>query len=194
MSAGAPPPGGPSPTTKPVRRHRRALIATVALAAAGGGAAIAWRQRHPASGGEKAEAVAAMWAMRFERPAGGELAMQGLRGRPLLLNFWATWCPPCVEEMPLLDRFGRDQAGAGWQVMGLAIDRAEPVRGFLARRPVGYAIALGGADGLGLAQSLGNRAGGLPYSAVFDRAGRLVRTHAGAVREADLAAWVEAVG
>ena len=76
-----------------------------ALAAAGG---MAWNLRQgagPAAPSEvPADDPAGLWSRRFEKPSGGELAMADLRGKPLVLNFWATWCPPCVKEMPELDR------------------------------------------------------------------------------------------
>lgn len=133
-------------------------------------------------------AASALWGLRFERPEGGELVMQSLRGRPILLNFWATWCPPCITEMPLLDRFHRE-AGAGWQVVGLAVDGPSPVREFLAKRPVGFPVGLAGLDGVELARSLGNAAGSLPFSLAFDSRGRLRERKLGLLREADLERW-----
>ena len=82
--------------------------------------------------------------------------MATLRGQPLVLNFWATWCPPCVKEMPEIDRFQREFAARGWQVLGLAVDRPQPVREFLARTPVGYTIAMAGLEGTELSRQLGN--------------------------------------
>jgi thiol-disulfide isomerase/thioredoxin len=129
----------------------------------------------------------AFWDLVFERPDGGQLAFAQFRGKPLLLNFWATWCPPCVREMPALDRFARAHRAAGWQVVGLAVDAAAPVRDFLRRWPVSYPIGLAGLDGTRLSRELGNSAGALPFSAVFNAAGRVVDRHLGEASADDLA-------
>jgi len=93
----------------------------------------------------------------------------------------------------MLDAFQRRHAAAGWQVVGLAVDQREPVRSFLAQHPVAFPIGLVGMAGIELAQSLGNRGGGLPFSAVFDRDGKAVQRKLGALEPADLDAWASAL-
>lgn len=172
---------------------RRQLLATagVAVAAAAGGAGWAWWR---GQSGRLSEAEQALWAQRFEQPAGGELAMAPLLGRPMLLNFWATWCAPCVKEMPLLDTFYRQHQAKGWQVVGLAVDGPTPVREFLAKLPVGFPIGLAGFNGVDLARSFGNQSGGLPFSVVFDRRGAAVFRKLGIVTEQELGDWVGKLG
>ena len=120
-------------------RRRGLLYAGVAALAAAAGAGVALWKWSPSG---NAELDASVWGLNFETPTGSQLTMQSLRGRPVLLNFWATWCPPCVEEMPLLDAFFRQNSSKGWQVVGLAIDQPSSVRKFLARTPVGYPVGM----------------------------------------------------
>ena len=172
--------------------RRLVLSAGVAAAAAAAGAGWAWRRSHqPARTLGAAEQ--ALWTQRFDKPDGGELPMAGLLGKPLVLNFWATWCAPCVKEMPMLDAFHRQHQAQGWQVVGLAIDGPTPVREFLAKLPVRFPIGLAGFTGVDLARSLGNERGGLPFSVVFDRQGAAVFRKLGIIEPADLKQWVAEV-
>lgn len=172
--------------------RRKALFAGTALAAgaAGLGGAL-WRQRRTAAKHDALEA--AVWSRTFEQPNGQALRLADFRGKPLLLNFWATWCPPCVREMPLLDRFHLDQQANGWQVAGLAIDNQDAVNAFLAKHPVAYPIGLAGFAGAELARTLGNTGGGLPFTVIFDRSGKVVDRKLGLVKPAELAGWAATV-
>jgi thiol-disulfide isomerase/thioredoxin len=166
------------------RRHIVLLGAAGAVAA---GAGMAWSWRRSAAG--NAEAEAAIWGMSFEQPDGRTLALATLRGRPLLLNFWATWCAPCIKEMPMLDRFYREKQASGWSVVGLAVDGAEPVRQYLTRLPMSFPIGLAGMEGVDLSAKLGNTQGGLPFTVVFDRRGTVVARRVGALERSHLERW-----
>ncbi|MEY4268704.1 MAG: hypothetical protein RIS90_3239, partial [Pseudomonadota bacterium] len=122
-------------------------------------------------------------------PQGSPLALVTLRGRPLLVNFWATWCPPCIEELPLLSSFFQQNRAKGWQVLGIAVDQPDAVNRFLARSPVSFAVAMAGMAGLELSKSLGNLSGGLPFTVVLTADGEVAHRKIGRVTEADLSAW-----
>ncbi|MEJ8854614.1 TlpA disulfide reductase family protein [Variovorax robiniae] len=172
---------------KPTRRGW--LFGGVAVVAAAAGAGGAWwKGRSSATGGGEA-LDPTFWARRFDRPEGGELDFASLRGKPLLVNFWATWCPPCIEELPMVDRFFRDQAANGWQVVGLAIDQPSAVRKFLERTPVSFPVGLAGLEGTELVRQLGNTGGGLPFTMVVNAEGAVAARKMGKLEPADLDAW-----
>lgn len=163
---------------------RRLILAGAGAGAAALGAAVAWRRAGPAASG----AAQAFWARRFPGLDGAELDVARWRGRPLLVNFWATWCAPCVRELPEINQFYNEVKGRGWQVLGLAVDQAEPVKAFLQKTPLDFAVALAGPQGLTLVRELGNEAGGLPFSVVFDESGEISWRRLGVSRLEDLRA------
>ena len=176
-----------APPVRPLLERRGFLYAGVAAAAGVAGAGLAWRRLAP---GEMVDgAVDSLWGMDFQTPAGGTLAMASLREKPLLINFWATWCPPCVEELPLLDAFHRENSAKGWQVIGLAIDQPSSVRRFLTQTPVSFPIGLAGLGGTELGKALGNLTGGLPFTVVVGSEGQVLQRRMGQVTKADLAQW-----
>lgn len=167
--------------------RRRALYAGVAAAASVSGAGWAWWKFRPHSVAQGAEQ--SLWAEVFETPDGAPLPMQAFQGKPLLLNFWATWCPPCVAELPLLNQFYREQAAKGWQVVGLAVDQPSAVRGFLGRAPVDFPVGMAGLGGTDLARSLGNLTGGLPFTVLFGANGQVLHRKMGQISTQNLQDW-----
>ncbi|GAB2507160.1 TlpA family protein disulfide reductase [Lysobacter humi (ex Lee et al. 2017)] len=114
-------------------------------------------------------------------------------GRPLLVNVWASWCGPCIKEMPLLDRFARSQAPNGIEVVGIALDDAAAVRAFLARTPVRYPVLVETPGTADAGVRLGNPRGVLPYSVLVARDGRILRQWVGPLEAPDLDDWARDV-
>ncbi|HEY4582569.1 MAG TPA: TlpA disulfide reductase family protein, partial [Lysobacter sp.] len=129
-------------------------------------------------------------AIELPTPQGERRTLADLAGgRPLLVNFWASWCRPCLEEMPALDAFARREGANGVQVVGIALDDSQAVLAFLKARPVGYAVLM---DTPGPADSsvrLGNARGVLPYSVLVAADGRILRRWTGPLETGDLDDW-----
>jgi thiol-disulfide isomerase/thioredoxin len=177
------------------------------LAGAGGAAAavgIGWQLRQEGARPSTAQAPRqvpgtaasappspedALWQAKFTQPNGQVLEMSSWRGKPIVLNFWATWCPPCLKEMPEIDRFAKQFVAGGGQVLGLAVDNPSAVAAYLARTPVSYTIGLAGFDGTELGRQLGNNNGGLPFTVVIHRNGRVAHRRLGETNFDELTAW-----
>ena len=135
------------------------------------------------------DAVSAFWKSSFDTPEGSPLAMSSFRGKPLLVNFWATWCPPCIEELPLLNSFYQANTGNGWQLLGLAVDQPSAVRTWLQTRPLSFPVGMAGFGGTELSKSFGNLSGSLPFSVVLGASGQLLHRKTGKVTAEELALW-----
>ncbi len=144
--------------------------------------------------GALAAAVGAIVGVLGIQSANGAAALltypfQDLEGRPtrlqdwsmplLLCNFWATWCAPCREEIPLLLAARRQYAANGLEIAGIGIDQAAKLQSFAKDFQVDYPVLVAGADSGDLMRELGNRAAALPYSVLLDRRRRITYTKLG---------------
>ncbi len=134
---------------------------------------------------------AALWDARLPDLAQRPQAMRQWRGKVLLVNFWAPWCPPCRKEIPDFIRLQARLGGQGLQFVGVALDEADKVQAYADETGINYPVLLGGVEGVDLSREAGNRLGGLPYSVLFDRQGKAVATFSGAVTESRLEALVK---
>jgi len=177
-----------SPQYTPPSRTRRTLVLSVGAGAALAGVGLAiWRNAHLSA--PMAEPFAGFWAQQWTATDGKVLPMASFKGKPLLINFWATWCAPCVEELPMVDAFFKAQQKSGWQVLGLAADKPKNVQEFLQKMPLHFPVAVDAMLATQWARQLGNMAGGLPFSVVINSAGEVAQRKMGKLTEADLAAW-----
>jgi thiol-disulfide isomerase/thioredoxin len=123
---------------------------------------------------------------------GGMVALpDAYTGRPLLINFWASWCGPCIEEMPELQRYFAEQAANGVQVVGIALDDRTSVEAFLKRVPVSYPILLDTAGPADSSVRLGNPKGVLPYSVLLSADGKLLKQRVGPFAPGEIDGWAQ---
>jgi thiol-disulfide isomerase/thioredoxin len=122
---------------------------------------------------------------------GEEIDSNRWAGKVLVLNFWATWCPPCRRELPLFDEIQRTHRDGALQVVGIAIDDKEDVQAFLKEHPVSFPILIGGMDAIEMSRQLGNQMQGLPFTAIFDGQGKEAYTQAGEMTRNVLSEHVE---
>ena len=176
-----------APGARPSATKRRLLLIGTALVAVSAGG-FAWRAlRVP----ELSAEVAALFQQTFDDANGVAQPMAQWRGRWLVLNFWATWCAPCVDEMPGLQRVARDFAERNVSVVGLGIDRSDAIRRFQSELKLEIPLLVAGASGTDIARALGNTTGALPYTVLISPDGRVVNTRLGLIRPETLRDWLE---
>lgn len=120
-------------------------------------------------------------------------ALASWKGKPLIVNFWARWCPPCRTEIPEFVKLHHDYKSKGLVVIGIGIeDQAEPVRDFAKAYDMDYPLLLGKDKGMELMRTLGNTRLGLPFTVAIDRTGKIVATKTGGIKGDELVAAAEA--
>ena len=172
---------------------RKSLFYVAPLALAAMAAGIWLAQARYAPRAPAAPAVAALWQLGFPDLQGQAQQLAQWRGQVLVLNFWASWCAPCREEMPDFAALREQYRPHGVEFLGIAIDNPANVAQFLRRLPVAYPILIGEGTAHGLARQLGNPSGALPYTIVLDRDGNIVLSHLGRLSRATLEATLREI-
>jgi thiol-disulfide isomerase/thioredoxin len=166
------------------------LALAVAGAALGGGLWLGSAQRQQSM--PAPSAANALLAAQFVDLAGNRVDLTRWRGQIVVVNFWATWCPPCREEIPGLMDVQKRLGPTGVQVVGIAIDSADKTREYAANMGINYAIVLGSMASIDLVKELGNKAAALPFTVVLNRNGEISGTHLGLMSVEQIEAAVRA--
>ena len=168
---------------------RLVLIAVVGLLAATAGFFLS-RTYHSGPGGsqgapspEKILATTQLLALTLPDTSAVNQSLSQWQGKLLVINFWATWCIPCREEMPGFSRLQKKLADKGVQFIGIAFDSADKVQEFTAQTPASYPLLIGSSSLLQIAAGLGNAVGGLPFTVIIGRDGSLLQSRLGIWKE-----------
>lgn len=162
-------------------------IALLAAAGALAAAIVAWRG---ARTDEQPVRLERLYALALPDADGRTQPLAQWRGKTLVVNFWATWCEPCVTEMPELDRVQREFARRNVTILGIGVEAPLKVREFRDRLGLQMPLLAGGIDSLALARAFGDPEGVLPYTAVFSSDGRLLHSQVGALAPGELRSWL----
>lgn len=161
-------------------RREALIIGAVGLGAAAAGALIGALALQSQSG------AAELLAHSFVDLAGKPRRLVEWQGRVVACNFWATWCAPCREEIPLLIAAQQQYGSKMVQIVGIGIDRADKISQFARDFKITYPLLIADLTAMDTMKQLGNRSGGLPFTVVLDRGGAVAKTRLGALKPGEL--------
>lgn len=170
-------------------RHRKLAVAICGgisvLAAAYAGYRL-WDVTRTGAPQVAPETLSRLGSTQFADTANQSRTLDGFKGKVIVVNFWATWCPPCREEMPAFSRLQETLASRGVQFVGIGIDSPSAIREFAHQAPVSYPLLMGGSAGMELMRELGNPNAALPFTIVLGRDGQPAFSHLGMLTESVL--------
>jgi thiol-disulfide isomerase/thioredoxin len=166
--------------------NKKHLMGYVALAATFTvlGAVAAVKQEAPAAAAHAGGPAAAggLYTQSLNDLAGKPQSLAKWKGKPMLVNFWASWCAPCVSEMPELSALAAKDGGKHINVIGIGIDSPTNLKEFAAKMKVAYPLYVGGMGGTDLAKQLGSASGGLPFTVLIGADGQVRKTYTGRLK------------
>ena len=159
------------------------LAVTIACAALGAGYLTSIWVQKPVPSQDAAEVLLATTLPDLH---GERQALAQWKGKVLVVNFWATWCPPCLKEIPEFIRMQDEFGDRNVQFVGIAIDDRQKVADFAAKLGINYPVLMAEIEGISLSRQAGNRLGGLPFTVIIDRQGRTAKVELGTLDEKKL--------
>jgi thiol-disulfide isomerase/thioredoxin len=162
-----------------MKKNNVLLAAIAALFAILG---VIWGSRHPGPDASASSATGKLFASSMKDTHGQVQNLSQWKNKPVIVNFWATWCAPCVQEMPELSALQSEIAPRNIQIIGIGIDSAKNIAEFAGKYKIAYPLYVGGLDASELSRQLGNEAGGLPFTLLIDRDGQVKKTYLGRLK------------
>lgn len=172
-------------------KRNRLLVGVITLVFAGAGVYFGSRYHMPAE--PESAAVASFLAQEMADSDGKLHKLSQWQGKTLIVNFWATWCAPCVEEMPELTALQTELAPKGIQILGVGIDSPSNIREFAAKYKITYPLYMAGMTGTDLSKQFGNQTGGLPFTVIIGPKGDVKKTYLGRLKMDQLRADIQAL-
>jgi thiol-disulfide isomerase/thioredoxin len=168
---------------------RWTIVAVAAVAALAAGVYLGLQRFKP--DGPAPQAAAAIAGLALPDPLGKEQRLDQWRGKVLVVNFWATWCAPCREEMPEFMKAQTEFGGKGLQFVGIAVDQPDKVEQYVKEIGLNYPALVGGFGAMELSKTLGNRMMALPFTVVVNRQGAIAHTQLGILKPDQLASLIK---
>jgi peroxiredoxin len=170
--------------------RRVILIALAFIVAIAIGAGAVWNWQRSAHAAAASPAATWLYDVKLPDADGVEHPLKAYQGTLLVVNFWATWCTPCIDEMPELQQFADQFAQRNVAVIGIGVDDADRIRDFRQQHSLRLPLLAAGFDGMDLARRLGNPEPVLPYTALISPDGRILEEHSGRIQPTELWRWV----
>ena len=169
------------------RRWRVGLaVALIGAVALGSGLYFGRDSSAPLTADVRGKEATPLLGISLADTKGVEQPLAQWKGKVLVVNFWATWCVPCREELPEFVKAQQELGDRGVQFVGIAIDQPDKIDAFAAELHLNYPALVGGYGAIELSKAMGNRLGALPFTVIVDRAGRVAHTQLGPLKEANL--------